>query len=340
MLSSFGLIKYFHNKIGNFFLIILLEVKKILALTSNLAEDSISIVDCDNNYKVDKLTFRKLQTNNISSKYDYPIGPFKLLLHPISNLIYSVNCYNNTIYLIDYKNKTLLNKFCVGSFPNGMVVDWMKNLAYITNCDSNNISIIDINTGELLLQLYSGLMPVGIKFKENCEELYIANMQEKKVSIINCKKTIIIHWIKVECSPLDILLSKDEKYLFISSACMGINRNGYISKIDIESNKVVKKIEVGIIPHKMLLSEDGNTLYATNFGSDDVSIINVDNLIGYETIKCSRMPKGIVIDKEKKYLYVTSLRDNVVDIININERRIEHKISVGKEPSDIILINK
>ena len=100
-------------------------------------------------------------------------------------------------------------------------------------------------------------------------------MYEDKISIIDCKSKILIKEITVGNCPSYLLLSSDQKFLYVSNSHMDSERGGFIAIVDLNKEKIIKRIRVGKIPRQMAMSPREDYLYIVNSTSNSISIINL-----------------------------------------------------------------
>ena len=53
------------------------------------------------------------------------IGPYSLKIDP-KKILYSINCYNNSLFIIDIFKKKILNNIGVGRYPCEIDLDWER----------------------------------------------------------------------------------------------------------------------------------------------------------------------------------------------------------------------
>jgi YVTN family beta-propeller protein len=66
--------------------------------------------------------------------------------------------------------------------------------------------------------------------------------------------------------------------------------------VDVEDREVYEYILVGKRPWNVALTDNEQTLYVVNGLSDDLSVIDVEELEVTRSVPVSRVPYGVVID--------------------------------------------
>lgn len=135
---------------------------------------------------------------------------------------------------------------------------------------------------------------------------------------------------------LDLL--KDEYLAYVPNA-----GDGYISVIDISTNKVIDEIQIGeAVSHGISTSSDGSKIYTGKLRDGKILIVDVKSKEVIKTIDTGRNLHGIDITPNGKYLFATSgdLKEgeefNFINIIDTKKDEIIKTIeSNGKSPTHI-----
>jgi len=122
-------------------------------------------------------------------------------------------------------------------------------------------------------------------------------------------------------------VSSDENSAFVAD--YGLNS---VSKIDLQSSKVIGSVATGYQPTALALSKEGS-LYVANSGADSVSVIDAKAMTISSTIRTSltpnaplgSVPNALSISPDQSTLYVTNAGNNNVAVVQIG--RDEPKVS-------------
>jgi YVTN family beta-propeller protein len=104
--------------------------------------------------------------------------------------------------------------------------------------------------------------------------------------------------------------------------------------VDFETttHKLVQRIPVEVNPYALVLSDNGQTLYVSNWGSDSVSIIDVNTLRVTGRIAVGDNPNDMVMSKDGR-LFVSCANDNIVTVIDTKTRQVIERISTALTPN-------
>ena len=95
---------------------------------------------------------------------------------------------------------------------------------------------------------------------------------------------------------------------------------------------VITTITVGSNPDGVAVNDADDTVYVTNFGSGDVSVINGRTGTVDDTITVGDSPRGVAVDQGDDTVYVTNQVSNTVSVINGRTRTVAGTITVGSNP--------
>lgn len=142
-------------------------------------------------------------------------------------------------------------------------------------------------------------------------------------------------------SPLSVLMTPDERYIFVANSGTGNGASdNRITVIETATHRVAATIEVATNPLDLALSADGELLYVTHAEEKRVSIIEVDSLAARTSripVPAMRGPYGVAISPDGARLYVADNGDDQVLVINTAIRRTIRRVNVVSEPRSLIL---
>lgn len=109
-------------------------------------------------------------------------------------------------------------------------------------------------------------------------------------------------------------------------------KNDAILVIDRGTKQVIRKIDVGWSPKKLIPTPDGSQLYVTNALSNSVSVIDTKEMCVTDNIKAGRMPWNGKASPQGDRVYVTNLKSNDVSVIDVADNTVLETVSVGNGP--------
>lgn len=142
-------------------------------------------------------------------------------------------------------------------------------------------------------------------------------------------------WNEVDRSPVDCVLSQDDKWLFTAN-----QTSGTISVISLAENKVIQEIACGQRPSNLAITPDGKMLLASASFSHEVvaySITAEGKLEEKHRLWLGFEPRGIVIDAAGKLAYIALSTAHTVAVVELDGLKEQTRIPVGRWPRTLAL---
>jgi YVTN family beta-propeller protein len=86
--------------------------------------------------------------------------------------------------------------------------------------------------------------------------------------------------------------------------------------VDIDTQKMIASIPVGIGPQGVGVKSDGSEVYVPNTKDDTLSIISTSNLAVKATAKTGKFPRGVDHDPVGHRIYVASTRSDSLTVLD------------------------
>lgn len=273
-------------------------------LTINPA-GTIVYVTNSNSTTITKIDILSNNVIGVISGFD---GPSGMVITPDGNRAY-VNNYggpggvgsgNGTkVSVVNLSNDTIIESITVGLAPAALAITPDGKFVYVINyVDGNPLtgttSIIDTNTNTVVgtIEGFSG--PFGIAITPNGKFAYVTNFGSNNfspfgttLSVIDLTTNQISATIKLGTQPAGIAITPNGKLAYATNyntLYLGPNFTdltafqGTVNIIDIATNKVLSTvIIVGSSPSNIAISPNGKRAYVSDYSSNDVSVININD---------------------------------------------------------------
>lgn len=105
---------------------------------------------------------------------------------------------------------------------------------------------------------------------------------------------------------------------------------GYISVLDMQDNKIVRRVKTGMVPNYTLISKDGAKAYVSNTGSNSISEIDLKTWNVVRTLQSGPAPEHMTFAADQKVIYVTNPRAGKVSAVSVATGKIFKTYMVGK----------
>ena len=219
------------------------------------------------------------------------------------------DCYDPSfLYKINTKTLEIEQAIKVGAVPKYVAVSPDNKYVLVTNWCSGDVSVVDVAHGKELLRIDLGPHPRGIVIDKNSQHAYIAIMGGTHIADLNLSNLKLSWLVKVGVTPRHLCLDPvDNRYLYAT-----LNNEGNVVKVDLVTNKVVKKCYSGKAPRSMTISDDGAYLYVVNYLSNTVSKIRTADMVVTEKQKTNQHPIGITYDADKQNIWVACYSGSIM----------------------------
>lgn len=229
----------------------------------------------------------------------------------------------------------------LGDLPLNIQLSANKRLLAVTNNGQGKqtLQLINPKTEQLLDEVSVGKSWYGLKFSSNNKTLYVSGANDNiilrfpvahqklgKADTITLGKA----WPKEKISPTGIEVD-DARHLLYTVT----KENNSLYVIDLQTKKVLNKINLGHEAYGCILSPNKSELYISLWGGDKVAIFNTITRKITEEIATESHPNELISDKNGKYLYVANANSNSVSIIDLKARKVIESISASLFPTKL-----
>lgn len=240
----------------------------------------------NNGYGKQSIMLFDIKGETLLDRIEIPKAWYGLKFSADEQTLYASGGNDNLIRIYSIKaNKLLMQDSLVlgAPWPNkisptGLEVDNKSGRLYTVTKEDSALYVVELETHlnkriPLPAEAYACLLTE--------DELYISVWGAGQVAIFDTSSGKITGYIDVESHPNDMVLSKDNKYLFVANA----NSNS-VSVIDLGTHKVIETIgtalfpdaPAGSTPNGIALSEDGNELYIANANNNCLAVFDISEV--------------------------------------------------------------
>ncbi|MES1219938.1 MAG: YncE family protein, partial [Bacteroidota bacterium] len=204
----------------------------------------------------------------LGGKWPEKISPAGFDIDDTKKKMYVVTKENNSLYTIDLKTKSIIQKDTLGAESYTCLLSRNKSELYISVWGGDRVAILNTQSGK-----FSGSIPVGDNPNDLCispdnHYLFVANANDNSVSVIDLKKRTVIETLNAALYPNSVpgsttnsvALSADGKTLYIANA-----DNNCLAIFDVSkpgSSKSKGFIPVGWYPTCVRIA--GTKIFVTN----------------------------------------------------------------------------
>lgn len=269
----------------------------------NLDSDTISIIDpaTDN-------VFRTLPAGD----YPYSFGNFIVPnISPPPLRAYIANAGSDNVSVIDTSTNTVITTTPVVDYPYGVAVHPLESEVFVVNFGLGTIgyqSVSAINTASYASTTTQvGVNPRSIAINPSGTKVYVPNgyadYSPSDISVIDTSTGVVVDTIPVPLSPFGAVVHPSGNPLYVSNR----DPSGTILWAIDTATKQRTDISIGGRTLGLAVSPSGDRLYATNYSTNSVEVINTVTNAVIETIPLTPTTQtlyGIAVNPASTKLYV------------------------------------
>jgi YVTN family beta-propeller protein len=297
-------------------------------------QDTVSVLNLINN---------TLETTITNASFSQP---YTVTINAAGTRAYVTNSFSTTITIIDIATNTVIGTIDGFDGPSGMVIVPGGNQAYVNNYgagmtsgQATTVQVVDLNTNTIIgPPITVGQAPAALAITPDGNFVYVINYVNGNpgtgtITIIRTSdNTVLPNPITGFSGPFDIAITPNGKYAYVTN--FGSNNftpiGTTVSVIDIDSNTVIKTIDLAIQPSGIAITPDGLFAYAANYntlytdstatdlitGQGTINIIDTtSNTVLPITITVGQSPDSIAISSDGEVAYVSNYTSNTVNVI-------------------------
>jgi YVTN family beta-propeller protein len=271
------------------------------AYVGNFKDDTVSVID--------------LESKRVTVTIPIPPGPHGMVITPDNRWLYVASDGTSTVSVIETATDKLVENINVGRNPHGVAVTRDGKYVLVGVYDADSVAFIDTATRKVIGSVAVG-KPHNIAIHPNGRVAYAGSQVPGgfSLAVIDLATRKLTDNIPLEKSPRGLEFDPNGSRLYITQAgvdsvvVMDPANNKTIAEIaagvsphyanftpegnlgltavqgpsllvvfNPQTNGVEKSIKVGSRPHWVASSPDGRTALTTNEGSNDVSIVDLEN---------------------------------------------------------------
>jgi len=159
---------------------------------------------------------------------------------------------------------------------------------------------------------------------------------------------------KVQGAPVEAAVSPDGKRIYVSNynmygpgfanpgfdLCNDSDRidRGFVFEINTRTLRKTDAIQVGEVPKYLAVSPDGRYLLVGNWGSWDISVVDLRKNREIRRIEAGVAPRGIAFSPNGRTAYVTLVGEDRILVIDMKTFKVKRTITgIGERPRHLVM---
>jgi YVTN family beta-propeller protein len=217
--------------------------------------------------------------------------------------------------------------------------DYTHDRVYTANQISNTVSVIDPSTNMLLGEiklgkpypnvlnpLYKGQALVhGLRYCAAKRLLAVVSIGSNSVTFISTENNQVLKTLYIGRSPHEPTFTPDNKQVWVS-----VRGEAYISVIDVNLMKEIKRVPVADGPGMVAFTPDGKLAYVCSSFTPELDIVNTSTLKIIKRIPVtSPFSPNIFTSPDGKWIALTHKDVGKVTVVNTRKMAVEKVITTG-----------
>lgn len=159
------------------------------------------------------------------------------------------------------------------------------------------------------------------------------------------------HGETIRGSPVECAFTPDGRFAYVSQYSMygqgfveghdagtpGSASDSYVYRISLADLKIDKLIKVGEVPKYLAVTPDQRYLLVSNWGSFDLSIIDVHTSRPVKTVALGPYPRGIAVAPDSSTAYVAVMGTPDIAVVNLGDFSVSWIKGVGAGPRHLCM---
>lgn len=252
-------------------------------------------------------------------------------LAPSGVHIYATVSGEHEVVVIDEGSREIIEHIAVGEGPAILLASPDFDRLYTANWRDNTVSSIERATSEVTNVQLTG-RPYVIALSPSGDALYVGT-NPTGIVVIDTTTGVIERTIPTEELAASLIVSPDGDTLYIATVPLG--GLGTLRAISTETDEVVHEaITVGSAPAWITISPDGSKVFALNFLSDDISVVDTATFEVVETVSTGAGSQAIIgnVTPDGSTLYVTNHGSGELMAIDTESYEITQTIALDGRP--------
>ncbi|MBD3750005.1 MAG: beta-propeller fold lactonase family protein [Sphingobacteriales bacterium] len=219
-------------------------------------------------YPIVKNKLLDADTISLGKKWPNKISPTGIAVDDQSQLLYTVTKENNSLYIVNLKNKSILKQIDLGAEAYDCLLSPDQKTLFISLWGADEVAVYDIQKGIITSKIKTESHPNELCLTKKGDILFVANANDNSVSVIDTKSKKVLENISASLFPNHLTgsttnglaLADDEKTLYIANA-----DNNCIAVFDV--SQPGKSVSKGFIPtgwYPTNVKSLGNKIFVAN----------------------------------------------------------------------------
>ncbi|MDP6452423.1 MAG: beta-propeller fold lactonase family protein, partial [SAR202 cluster bacterium] len=286
--------------------------------------------------------------------------PRTLTITPDSRQAVVANHGSGTLSLIDLARLEESTQWPVGAMPYGVVTDGSH--VFFTEFGSGRVGVIDLATNSVLDRIPVDPFPAGLALSADGRSLLVTHLFTGQVTLVDTTDltasltvtagsgTNMSQFITISPDGSRAYLPQTRSNSTNAALLFDTTVFPVVNVLNIGEMEFLPRERISLdviddpvnMPFSAALAPNGQTLYVSNAGSDDISVIDLDTGQSLAQIPAGANPRGIAITPDGDRVFVANVLDGTMSVMNTESLAVTSTVDVTDIPlaTDVLLGKK
>ncbi len=207
----------------------------------------------------------------------------------------------HTVAVFNKRTMEVFRLLSPGTTPQGMALDDYNGRLYVALAGDDAVAVIDVDTLEIVgrIKLFFGDRPMELALTGNGDTLIAANHGSRTISIIETSSLYEKQRVQLNSEPTWMVTSKTGRQVYILQAM-----DNSVAIIDLKSGGFLTSLALDESPEQGALSRDGNHLIVIGKRSNDLLVIDLQQLKVVDKIFIGSGAVAMTVDSRNNLGYI------------------------------------
>ncbi len=278
-------------------------------------------------------------THKLDYVWNSPFNsPTSIAFDSGQNLLAVGNAISDNVALINPVDPSQITFMSAGVNVTSVAYDPANNYIYTANNGSNNVTIISPvlgkSVGNVSITDANGILtrPNFVAYDPINGSVYVITTNSSTIYELKNGVTLSSNVISLPSGSGPI------SGTFVPNGTLFVleYNTGKVAEVNLTRGHSVQNFTVGSKPDAVCFDSLSNSLYVSNYGSHNVSVISLStDVVAHFTVGSGAYPTGLAFDPANGYLYVSNSGSNNVTLNNTFTKQTIGNIAAGLSPSSI-----
>jgi len=260
----------------------------------------------------------------LGDRLPVPGAPFDVAL-TAADIALVTRPHASSLSVLELDPPRVTHAIPVAATPTRVVPSLSGDFAYVTCQFVEAIDVVDLQRGQHTASIPVSGHPLGAILSADGQTLYVATNCDRLLAVSLARQAVTGD-IPIPHGSLQLRLHPSGRRLFVS--CW---RSGQIVEIELPTLRHLRTFEVGGAVQELIITADGQTLYAANEGGW-LDVIHIPTGHRTATLKFGTFVMGLALSADEADIVVSLLYAGRVLVIDRRSLTVRSKLETGGKP--------